>query len=128
MVAAERGVGGDDDADGTINTREFLNGDDVLDVAHAGAAELGGEDGTHETEAAEFFDDGERELRGLIPLHDVRQDLALGEFANTLAELLLLVSEIEVHGCSCEFSAESQMTPRNAGRRRDRQRTINYGI
>ena len=38
VVGAERGVRGDDDADRAIHAREFLDGGDVFDVAHAGAA------------------------------------------------------------------------------------------
>ena len=52
VVRAERSVGGDDDADRSVDTREFFDGGDVFDVAHAGAAVFGRKDRAHQAEFA----------------------------------------------------------------------------
>src|SRR5260221_684654 len=39
-----------------------------------------------------------REMRSLVPLHNVRQNLALGKFPHAATQLLLLFGEREIHG------------------------------
>ena len=90
VIGAEGGVGGDDDADRAIHAREFLDGSDIFDVAHAGAAVLRREDHAHQAHLAQLFDGSQGEFSGFVPLHDVRPDFALGELADTLLQLLLL--------------------------------------
>ena len=45
-------MGGDDDADRSVDAREFFDRGDVLDIAHAGAAVLGGENHSEEPKFA----------------------------------------------------------------------------
>ena len=84
VIGTEGGMGGDDDADRAIHAREFLDGGHVFDVAHSGTAVLRREDHAHQAHLAQLFDGGEGEFSGFVPLHDVRSDLVLREFANGL--------------------------------------------
>ena len=67
VVRTQRSVRRDDDADRSIHAREFFDGGDVFDVAHAGAAVLGRKDDAQQTELAEFLDGRQREIRWLRP-------------------------------------------------------------
>ena len=100
MIRAERGVRGHDDADRSVDAREFLDRGDVLDVAHAGAAVLRRENHPQHPELAQFLDRGQRKLASLVPLHDVRADLALGKFADTFLQVQLLFVQLEIQGSS----------------------------
>ncbi len=100
VVRAERGVCRDDDADRTVDAREFLDRGDVLHIAHAGAAVLGGENHSQHAELAQFLDGGERELASLVPLHDVRLDLAFGKLADAFLQVQLLFVQLEIQGSS----------------------------
>ena len=100
MIAAERGVGGDDDPHRAIHTGEFLDRSDVFHIAHAGAAVLGGKNRAQEAELAEFLDRVQREIAGLIPLHDIGGDLAFGKLAHRFFELLLLFVQQEIQDSS----------------------------
>ena len=97
MVRAQRSVRRDDDADRAVHAREFFDGGDVFDVAHAGAAVLGRKDNAQQAEFAEFLDRRQREFAGFVPLHDVGSDFALGKFAHTFLQLKLFVVELEIH-------------------------------
>src|SRR5436309_9379511 len=77
MVRAQGSVRGDDDAKGTIDTRKFFDGGDIFDVSHAGAAKLNRKNHAHEAELAEFFDCGEREVAGVVPLAEDRKSTRL---------------------------------------------------
>ena len=79
---------------------EFLDGRDVLDVAHARAAVFGREDRAHQPELAQFLDRRQREFAGLVPLHDVRSNLAFGKLAHALLQVQLLFVQLEVQKSS----------------------------
>src|SRR5437016_4263639 len=55
------------------------------------------------------MDDLERKVRFFVPLHHVRQDLAFGKLAHTLAQVLLLVVELEVQGDRPVWDARSEL-------------------
>ena len=57
----------------------------------------GGKTDAQQAELAQFLDCGQRELAGLVPLHDVRSDFALGKFAYTFLQLKLFFVELEIH-------------------------------
>ena len=97
MIRAERSVRGHDDAHRSVDAREFLDRRDVLDIAHARAAILRRKDRAQQSELAQFLDRGQRKIARLVPLHDVRLDLALGKFTNALLQLQLLVVQLEIH-------------------------------
>src|ERR1035437_5808297 len=98
VVSTERRMGGDDDADRSIDAREFFNNDGVFDVSQPAAAEFFREDGAHVAEPAEFADDFEREGLRLVPLGDERRNLGFGEFPNRFAQLDLFRGVLEIHG------------------------------
>src|SRR4029077_15390526 len=100
VVRAQRRVGGDNDADRPVDAREFFDRGDVLDIAHAGAAVLGGENHSEEPELAQFLDSGEGELAGFVPLHDVGADLALGKLADAFLQVQLLFVQLEIQESS----------------------------
>ena len=60
----------------------------------------GGKDHAHQAELAEFLDGGQGELAGLVPLHDVGSDLALGELAHAPLQVELFFVELEIQGAS----------------------------
>src|SRR5579884_727967 len=97
VVGAERIMGCNDDADRSIHTRELFDSDDVIHIAETSAAVFGREDHSHQSHSSKLLDDGERKLRFLVPLHDVRTNFGLGKLANRALELLLLFCELEVH-------------------------------
>ncbi len=98
MIGAERSVGGDDEADGGIDAREFLDDDGVIDVAEARAAEVFRKKRAHEAQLAGMFDGFERKDLIFIPLEDVRGDFRFREFAYRLAKLNLFGGEFKFHG------------------------------
>ena len=93
-------MGGDDDADRAIDARELLDGEDVLDVAEAGAAVFVGKDAAHESQLAELPDGFEGKVRGFVPLLHVGGDLAGGKVAHHALELELFLGELKVHASS----------------------------
>ena len=106
VIAAERIVGGDDDADTAVNAREFVDRDGVLDVAEASAAVFFGEDDAEEAHFGELGHDFGWEFGGFVPLHHVGSDFAFGEFADAAAELSLFVGEGKIHvGLVCRCLA-----------------------
>src|SRR5205823_6043022 len=98
------------------------------------AAECGRKDRAHQAQAAELLDRLQGEGAGLVPFHDVGRDLALGELAYALAQLLLLVAKLEVHRPSRKkclwrpkkllyhgsWDGRSARKSRDGGRRQDR--------
>src|SRR5262249_25844553 len=100
VVGAERVVRGDDDANRSVHARQFFDGDDVFDIAEAGAAILFRENYAQQAHFRELGHDFAGKVRHFVPLHDVRSDFAFGKFTNTAAELLLFVGQREVHGAS----------------------------
>jgi len=77
MIGAERGVGGDDEADGRIDARELFDDDGVIDIAEPGAAEFFRKNGAEKTKPAGMFDGFEREDLFFIPLEDMGKDFAV---------------------------------------------------
>ena len=96
MVRAQRGVRRDDDADRAVHPRELFDGGDVLDIAHAGAAVLGRKHDAQQAELAQFLDRRQRKVAGLVPLHHVGRDFALGKFADAFLQLQLLIVQLEI--------------------------------
>ena len=90
MIRAQRGVRCHDDADRSVDARQFLNGRDVFDVAHASAAVFWRKDCAQHPEFAQFLDRGQRKLTGFVPVHDTRLDFALGKFTDAFLQLQLL--------------------------------------
>ena len=88
VIAAERIVRRDDDADRAVDAREFLDRSGVFDVAEAGAAVFFGKDDAEQAHFGELGHDFGWKVRGFVPLHDVRGDFAFGEFADAAAQLL----------------------------------------
>src|SRR5664279_3949711 len=64
VIRAQRSVRRHNDAHRTIHPRQLFDGGDVLDVAHAGAAVLGGKDGAHQPQLAQLLDGLQREGTG----------------------------------------------------------------
>ena len=100
VVGAERIVRGDDEADGAVDARELFDGDDVFDVAEAGAAVFLGEDDAQKPELRQLGNELERETRGLVPLHDVRGDFGLGEIAHGLRSCFCSSVKVKSTGSS----------------------------
>ena len=98
VVRAQRGVRRDDDADRAVHARELFDGGDVLDIAHAGAAVLGRKHYAQQAELAQFLDGRQRKFAGLVPLHHVGRDFALGKFAHAFLQLQLLIVQLEIQG------------------------------
>ena len=71
VVGTQRSVRRDGDSDRTIHARKLFDGGNVLDVAHARAAVLGGKDGAQQPQLAQFLHRRQRKLAGFVPLHDV---------------------------------------------------------
>src|SRR5262249_33905643 len=79
---------------------EFLDGTDVFDVTHSGAAVFRRENYAHKPELAQLFDRRQREFTRFVPLHDIGRDLALGELAHALFQLKLFFVELKIQGSS----------------------------
>src|SRR5947209_20310062 len=92
VIAAERIMRGYDDANGAVDARELLDGNDVLDVTEARAAVLLGQNHAEKAHFREVGDDVPRELGGFVPFHDVRNDLALGQLASATPKQLFYLA------------------------------------
>ena len=97
VVAAQRVVRRDADADRGVDLGQLGDDDHVLDVAEAGAAVLLGEDDAEEAELARLGDDLAGELLALVDLVDDRIDLAAGELPRGLLDGALLVGQGKIH-------------------------------
>ena len=82
MIRTQRNVRGHAQRDGGIDTREFFHGDHIVDVVVAGPAKVLRENCSEHTHRAKFAKNLDRKVLRLVPLHDVRLDLAFREFAN----------------------------------------------
>src|SRR6185369_14868391 len=83
-----------------LDRPQLLDDVDVVDVAQRRAAVLLGEDDAEEPELTGFLERVDGEVLRLIPLRDMRFDLARGELADHVPNLLLLVSQTEIHSRS----------------------------
>lgn len=97
VVRAERIVSGDREPDRAANAAKFLDDRDVFDITHAGTAVLFGKNNAEKPELGELGSQFLREMLGLVPFHDMRPDLALGKFTDTVFYLQLLFGEFKVH-------------------------------
>ena len=97
MIGAERIVRGHDDADRAIHARKLLDDDGVFEIAHSRAAVLLGENHAEQAHFGQLGNDFRGKLGGFVPLHHVRSDFGLGEFADGAPKLLLLVGEGKFH-------------------------------
>src|SRR6185437_15859826 len=97
VIGAERIVGGDDDANRAIYAGKLLDDNGVFEVAHARAAIFFRENDAEKAHLGELGNNFRGELGGFVPLHHMRGDFRLGEFADGAAEVLLFVGEREFH-------------------------------
>ena len=116
VIGAKRIVRRDDDADGAVHAGKFFDGDDIFDIAEPRAAVFFRENDAEQAELREFRDNFLREMRGFVPLHDVRSDFGFGEFADGAAKLLLFVGERKIQarllGEKSEYLESNASTPR----------------
>src|SRR6516162_2283014 len=98
VIAAERIMRGYNQPDGTVHAGKFLDDSGIFDVTEARATVLIRKDHAKQAHLREFGKDFRREMRHLIPFHNVGSDLAFGKFANALAELLLFLGKGKIHG------------------------------
>src|SRR5258708_27117 len=89
-----------DQADGSVDARQFFDHRRILDVAESSTAVFLGKNNSQQTHLAKLGNQFGRKTRGFVPLHHVRSDFSLGKFANGAPELLLLVSGGKIHGAS----------------------------
>ena len=96
-IAAEAGVGADDDPDTARHAGELLDGDRVGERVQTGTTDLLRIWDAEEPERCRFADDLGRKLA--LPLHLIcrRRDPLLGEVAHGAADLLVLRGQGEVH-------------------------------
>ena len=87
----------DNDADAAVDAAELFDGGDILDVAHAGSAELFGKDDSHEAEAGHLAYDVRGELAAFIALFASWQDFLSCERAYSVLQCLLLWRQNELH-------------------------------
>ena len=97
MIRAKRDVRSRAQRDGRIDARQLFHQNRVIDVAVACSTEFFREYRAQHTHTAKLAEHFERELLRLIPLHHVRPDFGLGEFAKRFPELMLLWGVAEVH-------------------------------
>ena len=97
VIAAQRIVCRHDQPHRAVHPRQFLNGDDILDVTQSRAAIFFGENHTEEAHLAELGHNLDRKMRGFVPFHDVLRDFAFREFPDAAPQLLLFRCESEVH-------------------------------
>ena len=97
VIAAQRRMGGHDDAHRAIHARKLLDGQYVFDVAQPSAAQLFGKDAAHQPHSAQLAQYRLRKARRLVPLHHMRRNLSGGKVAHRGLQLQLLVSQLEVH-------------------------------
>ena len=96
MIRPQRSVRRDDNPDRPVNPRKLVDRRDVFDIPHACAAVLHRENNSKQPNLGKFLDRSQRKLTRLVPLHDIRSDLALSEFAHTLLQLRLFFVKLEI--------------------------------
>ncbi len=98
VIAAQRIVRRHDQPNRSVDPRELLNRNRVLDITKARAAKLLRENHSQQPHRGQLRHNLQRKMRSLVPLHHMRRNLALGEFAHAAPQLLLLFGEGEIHG------------------------------
>jgi GH43 family beta-xylosidase len=71
-------------ADGRIHAREGLDAEDAVKERRAASAEGVGDFDPHDAEIEQFIDEVARNLGVLVHVPDVRPDLPIREFVNTV--------------------------------------------
>ena len=100
MPGAQRIVRRHAQGEAALHRAQLFDHVHVIDVGERRAAVLLGEDHAEESQLAGFAEDLDGEVLRLVPLRDVRLDLALAELAHHVANLLLLVGQTEIHSNS----------------------------
>ena len=108
VIRAERIVSSNEEADRAVDSRKLFDDGGVLDVAESGAAVFFGKNNAQQAHFRKLRENLARKVRGFVPLHHVRSNFALSEFADGLAELLLFVGESEIHGASLSVQTYKQ--------------------
>ncbi len=119
-------VRGHRQANGRIHAREFLDAQAVGDGGHARPAPRLRHLNPHEPQGRQLGQQVHRERLGLVPGHDVRPDLGLGELADRQAQELLFFGQLEVHPRENTIFARAKPTP-GVGFRRFRSETDSRG-
>ena len=88
----------DGQRDRGIDARQFLDADAVLHRGHARAAVGLGDLDAHQPEFGQPRQQFQREVLRLVPFHDVRADLRLGELPDRPPKQFVLVARSKVHG------------------------------
>ena len=88
----------DDDRRRGAHARQLLDDEDEGQGVRAGTAEFLGNHHSKDPHLRELAQDLAGELLLLLPICRSRSDLRLGELANGVADALLFVRELEVHG------------------------------
>ena len=96
-IADQRVVHRQDDARGGADPADLLDDQAVGDVVHAGAAVLLGDGHPGEAELARLVEEGARELPALVDLLGPRFDHLFGEAPDLVADLPVLVAELDAH-------------------------------
>jgi hypothetical protein len=90
-------VRGDRQRDRGAHARELFDADAVVHGGHPRPAVLLAELDPHQPERGELGQQLHREMLRLVPFHDVRPHLRLGELAHGLPQDALLFGRTEVH-------------------------------
>ena len=104
-LAAEHGqvrdaqavVRGDRQRDRRIDARQLFDADAVVERRHPGAAVRLGHLDAHQPERGQLRQQVRRKRLRLVPLHDVRTDLGLGELADRAAQELVIGRRTKIH-------------------------------
>ena len=109
----ERGVRGDRDRHGGVDPRQLLDRDGVGERVAPRATVLLRDGDAHEAELGQLGDDLVREAVLAVELLCDGRDPLLGERADGVAQELVLVREVEVHGYPDRrrASSASSLTP-----------------
>src|SRR4051794_38274454 len=117
MTGAERVVRGDAERETAVDDAELLDDVNVINVRQSRAAVLLGDRHAQHAEAAGTLENLGGKVLRLIPLHQMRLDLAERELAHHLLNLSLLVGKTEIHSHSSR-----SVSPGRAGRAPHRRR------
>ncbi len=119
-VAAEAGVGADDDADRSGDPGQLLDRDRVGQAVEPRAADLLRVGHAEQPERCRLTDDLHRELALALQVVRDRGDAPLGEVAHGATDLLVLWREGEVHGRRGSVRGAPSLAIGRPGRRFDR--------
>jgi hypothetical protein len=109
MIGAQRDMRRNAQRDRRIDPRDLFHQDRIVDVVVPRAAQILREHRAQHAQAPQGAKHRDRELLRLVPLHDVRPDLGLGELADCFSKLMLLCGESEVHYEKSSFLGSQRM-------------------